>query len=338
VSTLSTLAWRADGFRLSDDSGVTWSAYGGTPSRSNMLIRTDRTTFSNVTTLVTGLPSISLGHQEIEDTGNYVCSSQSTTAGQGGVSEVDPIRNVIVTTITGMTLANTVDYHKGSGKVLVTEFGTPSNQSASVGALFAVDLRRRSYTTIIDPNGPLGPTVDRLNWIECRSDHTLLLGARHKVFQFDVTQGKIVNTWVFEKDRTQAITGATEYGNHPLTLDNRQARPGGSVTITLNFPHNNVARATYILSASFSLRPGLPLPGGTVLDLAPDVLFGTVISGALAPLFRYFVGSLTTTGQATAQVLIPPAPNLRGIRLFVGGVAVINGQVVPTNCEGFTIR
>ena len=63
-----------------------------------------------------------------------------------------------------------------------------------------------------------------------------------------------------------------------------------------------------------------------------------MISGALSPLFRSFLGTLTTNGHATAQVLIPPDPNLRGIRLFVGGVAVINGQLVPTNCEGFTIR
>jgi len=338
VSTVSTLAWRTDGFRITDDGGITWSAYGGNPPRTNTLIRTDRPGFQNVTTLVSNLPSISLCHQEIEDTGNYVCSSQSTTAGQGGVSEVDPIRNVIVTTIGGMTLANTVDYHKGSGKVLVTEFGTPSNQSAQVGSLFAVDLGRRKYTTLLDANGPLGPTVDRLNWIECRSDNTVFLGARHKVFQFDLMRQTIVKTWTFEANRTQAITGATQYGNRPLTLDNRQARPGGSVTINLSFPHSQAALATYILGASFSLRPGLLVPGGQVVDLAPDVLFGAVVSGALSPLFRNFLGSLSTNGQATAQVLIPGDQHLRGIRLFVGGVAVISGQVVPINSEGFTIR
>jgi len=153
-----------------------------------------------------------------------------------------------------------------------------------------------------------------------------------------MTHGKIVKTWVFEKDRSQAITGATQYGNRPLTLDSRQATPGGTVTITLNFPHSRAPGSLYLLSASFSLRPGLPLPGGTVLDLAPDALFGTVVSGALGSLFRNFQGFLTPTGQATARVLIPADPNLKGFRLFVGGVAVVQGQIVPTNCEGFTIR
>jgi hypothetical protein len=338
VSTVVALGWRTDGFRLTDDAGLTWSAYGGTPSRTDTLFRTDRTTFQNITTLVTGLPSSGLNHVEIEDTGNYACSSQSTTVGQGAVSEVDPIRKVIVTTVNGMIQANTVDYHRASGTVLVTDVGTASSLSAPVGALYAVDLVRRRYTTIIDPNGPLGPIVDRLNWVECRPDRTILLGARHKVFQFDMTRSRIVSTWVFEKDRSQAITGATLYGNRPLTLDSRQAAPGGTVTITLDFPHNRAAGSLYLLSASFALRPGLPLPGGTVLDLAPDALFGAVVSGALSSLFRNFQGFLTTTGQATARIVIPADPNLRGFRLFVGGVAVVQGQIVPTNCEGFTIR
>ncbi|MBN2491998.1 MAG: hypothetical protein JXQ29_14215 [Planctomycetes bacterium] len=334
VVTVHPLAWRPDCFRLGDDGGITWSGYGGV--FTNRLMRTDRS-FGRLTTLVSGLPSLSLSHQEIEETGNLVAAFQSTSP-LGGVAELDPRRGVVVKSLAGLGLVNTVDYHRTSGKVYAVEFGAPGQPSALAGSLFEVDLAAASVTTLIDARTPPGEAVDRLNWITCTRDGQLLLGARHRIHRYDPVARGIVKTWAYEADRLQALTGAVVYGSRPLALDTSGGtRPGGSVEVTLGFPHTRAAGAAYYLAAALALRPGIRL-GTEVLDLAFDPVF-FVSANSLAPgIFRNFQGFLGAQGQAAASIRIPALPSLEGQRLFVGAIAMIDGAVVVANVEGFTIR
>jgi len=299
-------------------------------------MRTDRS-FLNPTTLVSGIASLSLSHQEIEDTGNVAAAIQSTSP-DGGVAELDPVNGVVVKTLKGLGFTNTVDFLKGDGRVYATEFAAPGQPSAAVGSLLRIDLSAGKITSLIDATQPAGALVDRLNWLECLPDHTLLLGARHKIFRYDVTAGKIVKTWTFEADRLQAVTGATVYGNRPLLLDTTGGvRPGGTVSVDLSFPHLKAPGAFYFLAASLGLRPGIRL-GGDWLDLRYDLLFFVSVNGLAPAIFQDFQGKLDAGGAARARVAIPALSALEGLRCFVGGVALIENRIVVTNVEGFTIR
>jgi len=334
VSTIRPLAWRTDGFRLTDDGGITWSGYGG--GFTDRLMRTDRS-FGNLTTLVAGIASLSLSHQEIEDTGNVVAAFQSTSP-DGGVAELDPVNGVVVKTLKGLGFTNTVDFLKGNGKVYATEFAAPGQPSAAAGSLFEIDVGAGKISSLIDATQSVGAQVDRLNWLECTRDHCLLLGARHKIFRYDVTAGKIVQTWTFEADRLRAVTGATVYGNRPLLLDTAgRARPGGTVGVQLSFPHARAPGAYYFLAGSLGLRPGIRI-GGDWLDLQFDLFFFISLNGLAPAIFQGFQGKLDGGGAARAAVAVPALPALDGLRVFVGGVALIDSRFVVTNVEGFTIR
>jgi hypothetical protein len=334
VSTAHALAWRTDCFRFTDDGGITWSGYGG--AFTDRLMRTDRS-FGNLTTLVSGLPSLSLSHQEIEDTGNHVVAFQSTSP-LGGVAEVDTRRGVVVKSLTGLGFTNAVDYLKGAGKVYAVEFGAPGQPSATAGSLFEIDLGAGTVATLIDARTAAGAAVDRLNWIACTRDAHLLLGARHRIFRYDPASRMIVKTWTYEADRSQAVTGATVYGSRPLVLDTSGGtRPGGSVGVTVGFPHARAPGASYYLACSLGLRPGIRL-GAEILDLAFDALF-FISANNLAPgMFQSFQGTLDGSGRAAASVEIPALATLDGLRVYVGAVAVIDRAVVVGNSEGFTVR
>jgi len=334
LSTTVPLMWRADGFRIRDDGGITWSGYGGI--FTNRLIWTD-TNFGSQKTLVSGISSLSLSHQEIEDSGNVVASFQST-APDGGVAELDPVGGVIIQTLKGLALTNTVDFHKRSGNIYAVEFAIPGQTTVWAGSLYEIDLATRKITSLIDGTTAQGAAVDRLNWIECGRDNSLFLGARHRIFKYDLTSRSIVNTWLFEKERLQAITGATVYGSRPLLLDTSSGtRPGTTIHVNLGFPHTRAAGASYYLACSLGLRPGVQL-GNDWLDLQFDIFFFISANNLAPAIFQDFQGILDQNGDAEAAIAIPDMAMLDGLRFFCGGFAVIGGNNVVTNSEGFTIR
>jgi hypothetical protein len=266
-----------------------------------------------------------------------VASSQGTPPA-GAISVIDPVNSTIVKTVAGLGNVNTIDFHKGTGKAYATEFGTPSNVSAAAGSLFEFDVNTYKITSLIDATTTLGATVDRLNWIEYKQDHTLYLGARHKIFQFDLKTNTTINTWVFESDRLKAVTGATVYGNRQLMLDTSGGtKPGGTVGVNVSFADMNAPGASYYVACSLGLRPGIKL-GTDTLDLAFDVFFFLSANNLVPGVFQNFQGTLDKNGQAAAKVQIPALAALDGTRFFCGTIAIINSAIVVGNSEGFTIR
>lgn len=82
------------------------------------------------------------------------------------------------------------------------------------------------------------------------------------------------------------------------------------------------AGKAYILAASFSTRPGIPL-GSRTVPLNLDDLF--TISQIIPAIFQNFHGFLNASGQAVALLNIPPAPALRGFGFYLAAVVVDPG-------------
>jgi len=339
VASSISLTWRTDGFRFLDDGGMSWSVINTGNAYTNRLIRTDQnvmnltTLYGNASTVT--IPATSLSHVEVEDNGTFAATNQSTT-GTGGITVVDIATETVTASVSGLNLVNTVEFNATTGKLYATEFAAPGNTAAQVGSLYEFDPNTLALSTLIS----VSTVTDRLNWLEATRDGNLLLGARHKVFKYDLNSNSITQTWTFEVNRLKAITGGTVYGAQPLSVDTSGGTaPGSSVPINLNFPQNNAPTAAYFLAASLNMRPGLPI-GSDVLNLnaAGDPIFFPSATGLLPTVFQNFQGQLDGGGAATASLNIPNIAGLLNIRVFIGGVALIGGTPVVTNVDGLTIK
>jgi hypothetical protein len=314
--------------------------------QNNRLVQAPFKRPGSVVTLVPSLQFFAASATEIEDTGDWCVTNQGPKAGGGGgVSVVDLKKKAVVKQILGRNLIWGGDYNKADGHVYAVERGDASSNTAMAGSLFRYDLAKGTFTTVIDANTSLGQTTYRLMWIKYdHTDHTLWLGGRNRAYKFDPATRALLRTLPYAASSSleYGFFNATVFGSRPLRLDTGNLLhgpngPTGHVTVILSFPHQKAPGASYFLSASLALRPGIQLPGGQFVDLRPDPLFFGVLSGALAPIFRKFQDVLNGNGQATATVQVPSIPALSGLRLFVGGIAVIKSRIVPTNCEGFTL-
>jgi hypothetical protein len=74
-----------------------------------------------------------------------------------------------------------------------------------------------------------------------------------------------------------------------------------------------------------SLTPGrVPLPNAWLLPVVPDIL--TALTPQLPTIFSGFSGTLDAAGHASATVIVPGAPALGGLAVFVTGVVLSGGS------------
>jgi hypothetical protein len=101
----------------------------------------------------------------------------------------------------------------------------------------------------------------------------------------------------------------------------------------------NDAGKAYALAASFATRPGTAI-GKRILPLQLDALF--TLSRANPAVFHGFTGVLDAKGQASAFLIPPPWPALRGLVIYVAGVVMDTTQPfgigTVTNAEAIAIR
>ena len=76
----------------------------------------------------------------------------------------------------------------------------------------------------------------------------------------------------------------------------------------------------YVAGAALAPRPGILVAGNRTIPLAPDALFFMV--PAWPAVFQGFQGVLDANGSARAQVNIPPATSLQGVRVFYAAVVL----------------
>ena len=72
---------------------------------------------------------------------------------------------------------------------------------------------------------------------------------------------------------------------------------------------------TCFMAAALSPSPGIPLPDGRILPLAPDPLFFTTL-GSGGGIFQGFFTRLDSRGRASASWTVPNLPSLAGMDIY----------------------
>jgi len=91
---------------------------------------------------------------------------------------------------------------------------------------------------------------------------------------------------------------------------------GGTAGFFLNAGDNNAARGYLVLGTVSGSSPGIMLPGGVAtLPLNWDLFTSAILANLNSPIFQDFMGTLDASGQASAQLLFPPAPGTAGLKL-----------------------
>lgn len=99
----------------------------------------------------------------------------------------------------------------------------------------------------------------------------------------------------------------------------RQVPVGSRTALPIHVPTE--PGALYVLAAAAATTPGLRLPDGRSIPLAPDVLFSLSL-GANHAVFERFAGFLDANGVATPHLGIPSDVSLRGIRFYLSGLTL----------------
>ena len=129
----------------------------------------------------------------------------------------------------------------------------------------------------------------------------------------------------------QAVSVA---GSRHLTAGNA-AYPGQPLSLLVSSPAE--PNAAYAVAASFGFRAGIPVGNGRRVNLDPDALFFSSITGT--GIFTGFQGILNTRGEASFTMQIPPLKGLSGTRFFAAATTIVNGRFsVISEPVGITIE
>ena len=104
---------------------------------------------------------------------------------------------------------------------------------------------------------------------------------------------------------------------------------GARAPLDVSAPRN--PGSVYVLAASATTQPGLPLGDGRRLPLALDPLFSLSV-GSGQGFFSGFAGVLDSNGRGKAAFVAPRDPRLRGLEFFVSGLSIDQrgiGAVLP---------
>lgn len=215
------------------------------------------------------------------------------------------------------------------------------------GGIYSVLTRSKIVTHLSkNPGQPdLHPEVsadgDRITWRSTRPSGGILLNEIYMAYpegsvprrittfnDQDPTQGEFKGHAINHDGTVLAILSGSDLAGKKqpdceiwmFTDGIRQsgrANPGTEQTFWLQDP--GAAGEPYLVRCALSRGPGIRLPNGAMVPLAPDALFR--FSGMVPWVFRRFAGQLDAKGRATASVTIPNAPVLVGVPFFTSYVA-----------------
>jgi DNA-binding beta-propeller fold protein YncE len=117
-------------------------------------------------------------------------------------------------------------------------------------------------------------------------------------------------------------------GTNPMRADSTPLRPlpiqhglpSIGTTIRLGLRLRSDAGLNYVMGASLGSTPGIVLPDSRVIPLNVDVML--LVSLTTPTIFGNFQGTLNATGDALANVNIPPDAGLVGFTFFVAWVSL----------------
>jgi len=112
-------------------------------------------------------------------------------------------------------------------------------------------------------------------------------------------------------------------------------QPGQTVSLQLDVASD--AGFAYQMGTSLG-NSGIPIGGGRVIPLSPDLVLSLSLSGALPTVFQNYAGLLDAQGQATAALALPGVLELAGIQLHNAFVTASGAGIATiSNDEPFTI-
>ncbi len=122
--------------------------------------------------------------------------------------------------------------------------------------------------------------------------------------------------------RGAMMARALRYLLSPRALEAPATLPLGQ-TSPLSLAVPGAANRFYVLAAATATTPGLPLPGGHILPLAPDALFAFSLAAGNG-VFANFFGQLDAQGSGNASIALPAMPPLLGLPIVVSGFTLVD--------------
>jgi hypothetical protein len=105
---------------------------------------------------------------------------------------------------------------------------------------------------------------------------------------------------------------------------------------TLNLAIRVEPNAIYQAACSLARTPGIPLPGGGTLNLAPDTKFTLSVTPGGLGIFNNFAGAADALGRATPNIALPNIGTLAGLKLYFGYIG-ITGSTITTISQSLGI-
>jgi hypothetical protein len=237
------------------------------------------------------------------DNGDYLVTRSDAPPG-GSLLRVDRATLAVSTIATGLGRLTSVAFEPATGTFVVTRLDAPGCLRVTRTGVVST-IRLAPYDAVV---------VDEIYG-------SLVLAGGSLVEQVRPSGSVLISQSLPGLDLKAAeIPGRRRVsGSGPFTA-------GQTYTVQFSFPH--LPGAFYLAMMSLALRPGIALPGGLVLNLAPDALLLASIGG-IPGITTGFAGALDGSGRATGSITLPPGfPP--GIRIFVSAVA---SQTFPTNLD-----
>lgn len=269
---------------------------------SNRIVRWDGTTATDWVNGPLGLDRI----VRDGDTGDFVVTRQP----QGDLLRLDRVTGLFSTIATNLGTLTGIAYNPITGRLAVARFGTRSG-------LLLTSSRSSSPTVVGIANAG---AVAVHPWT-----------GEHLVGTYDGRVLRVAPDGTITSTRSYgagyAFRDIAVWGSRNLSAVATGQR-AVTITIDLRFPRSSAR--SYCVAMSLANRPGIALPDGRTLSLAPDALFFTTVCRDLPGLTQGFLGILDRAGIATARVTVPSTiPS--GIRFYIGAAAV--NPSLPTSLD-----
>jgi hypothetical protein len=154
-------------------------------------------------------------------------------------------------------------------------------------------------------------------------------------------QGGIHPLWCEGRNGSQDVF--TDTANLQLYTDvaTLSAAVGGSVGFEIRIGPNHASQVYVLVATGSGTTPGLPLGGGLVVPINPDVFTDLSLQLAGSPVLPGSLGNLDAEGAAAAQFVLPPFPAvLAGIYLHFSVVTIAGAAIThatPPTRVGLTL-
>ncbi len=162
--------------------------------------------------------------------------------------------------------------------------------------------------------------------IDDATGNAYIVSTNGAVTEYDPMTATLVRTWGTFSG--QNFSGVDMYRSRKITGSGTGAS-GTPYGITMNFGPA-ASGGTVLLGLSLGQRPGIPAPGGGVINLAPDPLLVLSVQGLLnGTILTGFQPTLDSLGRGGGTIAIP-AGLPSGVTFYFSAIAIVQQSIVIT--------